>query len=228
MDAARRSRLAPAPVPAAVPVRLTERTRAAIREDALDFVSRRYGLETAQRSALGAIPIRWRRGRGASAYYPRRAHGFAGPHILLRVAPGATARWHTYRRAGARYATPPGGIELDARTLAVAVLVHEYTHALQHGAAGGLRRRFSEVETTGNEIEFIRLRAPEAFAQLVPVVRRPRRAAKGRARGAAARGTALAALRAIVLRAAGRLAGLVSAPPPTTRRRTRSPRPTGS
>ena len=228
MDALRRPRSAPVPLPNAVSVRLTERTRAAIREDALDFVCERYGLGSAQRTALEEIPIRWKRGRGASAYYARRAHGFAGPHILLRVAPGPSARWHTYRRTGARYSTPPGGIELDSRTLAVAVLVHEYTHALQHGAAGGLRRRFSEVETTGNEIEFVRRRAPEAFAQLVPVVRRARRSAKAAARRSTGRGTALAALRAIVLRAAGRLAGFVSGTPPTTRRRTRSPRPTGS
>jgi hypothetical protein len=230
MDAVRKTDRSAARAATVATLRLTARAKAAIHREALDFVCERYALEESQRDALAAIPIRWRRGRGASAYYPRRAHGFAGPHILLRVAPGASARWHTYRRARARFTTPPGGIELATRTLAAAVLVHELTHALQHGAAGGDRRRFSEVETTGNEIEFVRRRAPEAFAQLQPVVRKARRR-PGR-KAAAKPASGLAALRAIVLRAAGRIAGLVSpsrAPRrPTTRPRSRSPRPTGS
>ena len=113
------------------------------------------------------------------------------------------------------------------RTLATAVLVHELTHALQHGAAGHGRRRFSEVETTENEIEFVRRRAPEAFAQLVPVVRRTRRGTRKQPSG-------LAALRAIVLRTAATIVGLIQPAPEaaprlrSSRPRGRSPRPTGS
>lgn len=228
MDAARKRDRSTA-TPRAATLRLTERSRLAIHAEALAFVGDRYQLDAAQRAALAAIPVRWRRGRGASAYYPRRAHGFEGPHILLRVANGRTARWHTYRRARARYSTPPEGIEVDTLTLAAAVLVHEFTHAVQHGACGGTRRKFSEVETTENEVEFMRMRAPEAFARLVPVVRRRRKARS--ARTAAAAPSGLAALRAIVLRAVGRLAGIVSpgAPAPRrTRRRGRSTTPTGS
>ena len=131
MDAVRKTDRSAARAATVATLRLTARAKAAIHREALDFVCERYALEESQRDALAAIPIRWRRGRGASAYYPRRAHGFAGPHILLRVAPGASARWHTYRRARARFTTPPGGIELATRTLAAAVLVHELTHALQ-------------------------------------------------------------------------------------------------
>jgi hypothetical protein len=211
-------------------LRLTERQRTRIAADALAFVAARYGLDASQAAALAAVPIRWKRSRGCSAFYMRAAHGFRGPHILLRVPPGATGTWNTYRRARARFSTPPGGIALPARLLATAVLVHEFTHAVQHGACGGVRRKFSEVETTENEVDFMRTRAPEAFAQLVPVVRRRRKSrAAAKARPAAPSG--LAALRAIVLRAAGRLAGLVSpaAPAkPSTRRRSRSTTPTGS
>lgn len=229
MDAVRKTDRPPAATRAAA-FRLTEKARRAIHAEALDFVCRRYGLDDAQRASLATIPIRWRRGRGASAYYPRRAHGFGGPHILLRVASGRTAHWHTYRRARARYSTPPGGIAVDTLALAAAVLVHEFTHAVQHGACGGARRRFSEVETTENEVEFMRARAPDAFAQLMPVVRKKRRSpGRGRARAGAPSG--LAALREIVLRAAGRLAGFVSRgspAQPSSRRRSRSTTPTGS
>ena len=219
-----------APPRAASGPRLTAKLRADIHESAVEFVAARYQLTADQRATLAATPIRWRRGRGASAYYQRHAHGFDRPHILLRVAPGASAYWHTYRRARARYSTPPGGIELETRILAIAVLIHELTHALQHGACGHGKRAFSEVETTENEIEFIRQHAPQAFAKLIPVVRRTRK----KVRGAPPPPSGLAALRAIVLRAAGTLAGLIQPRKPavieprSTRRRTRSPKPTGS
>jgi len=213
--------------------RLTLRARQAIHRDALSFVAERYGLDDAQSGALAAIPVRWKRARGSSAFYLRAAHGFAGPHILVRVPGGARVRWHTYRRARARFATPPGGIDLDVPTFAGAVLVHELTHALQHGVAGEPKRRYSEVETTENELEYVRRRAPDAYARLVPVLPKPRR----RAGRPAAPPSALAALRAAVLRMAARVVGRLTPPappappappPPRSRRRTRSPRPTGS
>jgi hypothetical protein len=37
---------------------------------------------------------------------------------------------------------------------------------------GTPRRRYSEVETTANEIEFVRRVAPEVHARLVPIERR--------------------------------------------------------
>ena len=209
--------------------RLTLRARESIHREALAFVAERYGLDAERTAALAAIPVRWKRARGSSAFYLRAAHGFGGPHILVRVPGGARVRWHTYRRARARFATPPGGIDLDVPTFAGAVLVHELTHALQHGMAGEPKRRYSEVETTENELEFVRLRAPEAYARLVPVLPKPRR----RAGRPAAPPSGLAALRAAVLRMAARVVGRLTAPPPApppprSRRRTRSPRPTGS
>lgn len=215
---------------AARAVRLTERTKRSIHVAAIAFIAERYRLEAHAVFALECVPIRWRRGSGASAFYPRPAHGFTGPHILLRVPSGDVARWHTYRRARARFSTPPGGIPIDVRVLASAVLVHELTHALQHGIAGAPRRRFSEVETTGNEIEFIRRAAPDAFAQLVPVARA---ATRGRPRAGSRTSTAgrhpghgLLALRAAVIRLAGRLGAVIA--PPRVPRGTRSPTPTGS
>ncbi len=195
--------------------RLTDEKRARITADALDFIVERYGLTPAQRALLAAVPIRWRRARGSSAFYTRAAHGFGGPHILLRIPPGIMAKWNTYRRARARFSTPPGGIDLPVRILATAVLVHEYTHAVQHGVVGGTRRRYGEVETTENEIEYVRREAPEAFGLLVPVVRKaPRRRGTRRAgRAMPAPQTGLAALRATVLRFGATLTGLLAPRP---------------
>jgi hypothetical protein len=150
--------------------------------DAIEFVVEREGLSPAQRAALEAVPIRWRRRRSASRFYLKASHGFPGPHILVSVARGATVRWHTYRRVRAGLVTPPAGVPVPASLHATIALVHELTHAVQHGVCGTPQRRYSEVETTANEIEFVRRVAPEAHARLVPV-----RAAKSAPRRAAVR-----------------------------------------
>lgn len=136
---------------------------------ALHFVVERYRLDAAAAERLAAIPVRWRAGAGRSAFYPRPARGYGVPHIQIRVPRGAEARWHTYRRVRARLSTPAGGIEMPVELLVTVVLVHEYTHAVQHGVCGGGKRRYSEVETTENEVEFVRRHAPAAFEQLVHV-----------------------------------------------------------
>ena len=162
--------------------RLTEALKRRIVRDAVDFLTEREGLSEAQRAQLLAVPIRWRRRRGGCRFYAGPAHGFGGPHILLSVGRGAELRWHTYRRVRAGLTTPPGGIAMPMAMWATVVLVHELTHALQHGMCGTPRRRFSEVETTDHEIEFVRRVAPSLHAQLVPVQRerkpRKRRRAK--------------------------------------------------
>jgi hypothetical protein len=80
-------------------------------------------------------------------------------------------RWHTYRRVRAGLVTPPEGIPVPAGLHATIALVHELTHAVQHGMCGTPKRRYSEVETTASEIEFVRRVAPEVHAKLVPVQR---------------------------------------------------------
>ena len=67
--------------------------------------------------------------------------------------------------------TPPEGVAVSAALHARIALVHELTHAVQHGMCGTPKRRYSEVETTASEIEFVRRVAPEVHAKLVPVQR---------------------------------------------------------
>jgi hypothetical protein len=153
--------------------------------ESVDFIVERYGLDDGQRQALEAVPIRWRRARAPSRFYLRACRGFDGPHILISVGRGAMVRWHVYRRVRAARVTPAEGILVPAALHASLALVHELTHAVQHGVCGTPRRRYSEVETTANEIEFIRRVAPGLHAQLVPVV--------GRRRGARRSGVAASA-----------------------------------
>ncbi|MBL9140959.1 MAG: hypothetical protein JNK53_03750 [Phycisphaerae bacterium] len=148
---------------------MTSAVRQQIARSAGEFIRKRYRMDAEAAQRLLDVPVCWRRGGGRSAFYPRACRGHAVPHIVLRVPKGAFARWNTYQRVRARWTTPRGGIELPIDLLMTTVLIHEYTHALQHGTCGGTKRRYSEVETTENEIEFIRLHAPTAFAQLVAV-----------------------------------------------------------
>jgi hypothetical protein len=153
---------------------LTAAVRRQIVERAGAFVRQRYRMDAAAAAALMALPVVWRRGGGRSAFYPRPCRGHAGPHIVLRIPRGAYGRWCTYRRVRARLSTPREGIELPIDLLLTVVLIHEFTHAVQHGVCGGTPRRFSEVETTENEIEFVRVHAPAAHARLVAVEGAPR------------------------------------------------------
>lgn len=148
-------------------VRFTVRRRSEAMRDAVDFLAERYGLDPAGRSALAAVPVRWRRGGRTSTFLAPR-DGSPG-RITVTLPRGSRGRWHVYRRVRAGLVTPRSGIEMDLHLLARLVLVHELTHAIQHGACGGPRRRYSEVETTRNEIEFLLRARPEAHARLVPV-----------------------------------------------------------
>jgi hypothetical protein len=149
--------------------RFTEPLRRQLVAQAIDFLAKEYALDPSQRGALRALPIRWRRRHGSSVFYTKPRNGFAGPHILISVPRGVTVRWSVYRRVRAGLMTPPGGIEMPATLFALVALVHEFTHAIQHGVCGTPKRCYGEVETTKNEIRFIEQVAPHVHAQLLPL-----------------------------------------------------------
>jgi hypothetical protein len=159
--------------------RFTDALRRRLVAQAIDFLAAEYELDAAQQRALHALPIVWRRRHGCSAFYMKPKHGFAGPHILIRVPRGATARWSVYRRVRVGLVAPPQGIEMPVALFAAVVLVHEFTHAIQHGVCGTPKRPYGEVETTDNEIRFIEKVAPDVHAQLLPLKAKPRKRGTG-------------------------------------------------
>ena len=162
--------------------RFTESLRRRLVAQAIDFLAKEYELDAVQQRALHAVPVRWRRRHGRSAFYMKPKHGFAGPHILVSVPRGSTARWSVYRRVRVGLVAPPQGIEMPVALFAAVVLVHEFTHAIQHGVCGTSKRPYGEVETTDNEIRFIERVAPDVHAQLLPLKAKPRK--RGVAAGA--------------------------------------------
>ena len=155
--------------------RFTDVLRRRLIEQAIDFLAAEYELDAEQQRALHAVPVRWRRRHGRSAFYMKPKHGFAGPHILVSVPRGITARWSVYRRVRVGLVAPPQGIEMPVALFAAVVLVHEFTHAIQHGVCGTPKRPYGEVETTDNEIRFIEKVAPDVHAQLLPLKAKPRK-----------------------------------------------------
>ena len=155
--------------------RFTDALRRRLIAQAIDFLAAEYELDAAQQRALRAVPVRWRRRHGRSVFYMKPRHGFAGPHILVSVPRGSTARWSVYRRVRVGLVAPPQGIEMPVALFAAVVLVHEFTHAIQHGVCGTPKRPYGEVETTDNEIRFIERVAPDVHAQLLPLKAKPRK-----------------------------------------------------
>jgi len=84
-----------------------------------------------------------------------------------------------YRRVRVGLVAPPQGIEMPVALFAAVVLVHEFTHAIQHGVCGTPKRPYGEVETTDNEIRFIEKVAPDVHAQLLPLRAKPRKRGTG-------------------------------------------------
>jgi hypothetical protein len=75
--------------------------------------------------------------------------------------------WSTYDRVRVGLTTPAGGIPVP-RLLGVTLsLIHEWTHALQAGACGHEKRNASEVETTQNEIGYVKQHAPYLADRLI-------------------------------------------------------------
>ena len=56
--------------------RFTDALRRRLVEQAIDFLAAEYELDAAQQRALHAVPVRWRRRHGRSAFYMKPKHGF--------------------------------------------------------------------------------------------------------------------------------------------------------
>ncbi len=157
------------------PTRLTLALRRTIVNEAMAFITATYNLTPYQRETLATVPIQWKRCRRASRFERGGSHRLIGPRIRLCVPTGKTASWTVYSRRRIGLSPPPQGIQVPIRLFATAVLIHELTHAVQDGLGVMPSRCMSEVETTRNEITYVRSVSPEVFSQLQVMKAKPRR-----------------------------------------------------
>jgi len=70
-----------------------------------------------------------------------------------------------YKKVTASLTTPHGGLLVGCELQVVTSIIHELTHFVQ----GYERRLYSEVETTANEIEYLKENESFWYGKLVPV-----------------------------------------------------------
>jgi len=71
-------------------------------------------------------------------------------------------KWYTYNRKTCGLVAR--GIEISEFLSMVIMMIHEITHAIQHHEG----RKYGEVETTLNEIAYMRIVSPETVEQMEP------------------------------------------------------------
>tara|TARA_R110000824_G_scaffold211172_1_gene397172 strand:- start:87 stop:512 length:426 start_codon:yes stop_codon:yes gene_type:complete len=77
-----------------------------------------------------------------------------------KIALGGNNKWYTYDRK--TVGKTSNGIVVPELLLVTLTIIHELTHAIQHFE----KRKFSEVETTQNEIEYVKIVSPSTLAFL--------------------------------------------------------------
>jgi hypothetical protein len=82
-----------------------------------------------------------------------------------KITIGITYLFHLYERQGAELKTPMGGLCVGYDIAIPSQIIHELTHYVQFLE----KRRFSEVETTRNEIAFLKKKDSYWYSQLIPV-----------------------------------------------------------
>ena len=88
-------------------------------------------------------------------YYPNKRSA--------KIGLGGGNKWHTYDRK--TVGKTSNGIVVPELLLVTITIVHELTHAIQHFQ----NRKYSEVETTQNEIEYVKIVSPSTLAFLKEV-----------------------------------------------------------
>lgn len=72
---------------------------------------------------------------------------------------------YLYAKANAGLTTPKSGLYVGTETQVACSVVHELTHYVQKKEG----RKYSEVETTRNEIDYLRMNCPDDYRNLIVV-----------------------------------------------------------
>lgn len=78
---------------------------------------------------------------------------------------GITSKLHLYKKKMINLTTPYVGLNVGYDIATTSLIIHELTHFVQHIE----QRKYSELETTINEIEFLKEKNNYWYSQLVKV-----------------------------------------------------------
>lgn len=113
------------------------------------------------------VPITFSSTRNGSNYLPPSTYEYrteinnstGGINIATH------GKLHLYKKVTIGLTTPHGGLLVGCELQVITSLIHELTHFVQ----GIEKRLYSEVETTTNEIEYLKLHEPFWYGRLVPI-----------------------------------------------------------
>lgn len=115
-----------------------------------DFLRKRYP----HVDYFDQLDLNFSKTRRGSLYYPGDNAIKIGIHAKLLL----------YKRKTCTHYAPEGGLSVGEAINTICGIIHECTHAIQKAE----NRVASEVETTQNEIDFLKEKYPYWFNQLIP------------------------------------------------------------
>ena len=118
---------------------------------AMEYLATRYEMTEGLRQHLEETEI-WFTNERRSFYYPTKRK--------IKLALGRGDKWYTYDRKTVGITSK--GIVVPKLLRITITLIHELTHAVQHFED----RKYSEVETTENEIEYVGLVSPSTLNRM--------------------------------------------------------------
>jgi len=122
---------------------------------ALEFMQAKY-----PQINFNEAVVRFSSTRNGSNYYHASVNNATG---FINIS--TRDKIYLYKRVSVKLTAPHGGLLVGCELQVVSALIHELTHYVQ----GIEKRLFSEVETTINEIEYLKNNEPFWYSKLVPV-----------------------------------------------------------
>lgn len=116
---------------------------------AIAFITEKY-----PHISLAEVRLNFSTTRNGSRYY------HADGSINIRC----SDKMFLYRKATCGLTTPPQGLLIGCEINTACAIIHEITHYIQ----GIEKRKFSEVETTQNEIDYLKQHEPFWYNRLIP------------------------------------------------------------
>jgi hypothetical protein len=123
---------------------------------AMVFIKNRY-----PHICFDDVPVRFSNTRhGSNFWLPESAENGMG-EINIET----HGKLILYKKVTAGLTTPHGGLLVGCELQVITSVIHELTHFVQ----GVEKRLYSEVETTANEIQYLKENEPFWYSKLVPV-----------------------------------------------------------
>lgn len=102
---------------------------------------------------------------GVSINFSNTRHGSYFYHSDASINVCAKDKIFLYKKATCELTSPPDGLNTGCEIQTTCAIIHEITHYIQWLE----KRKYSEVETTQNEIDYLKANEPFWYNKLIPI-----------------------------------------------------------